>query len=111
MRCKVGDLAYFKGPKPSFYKDAGLVGGPTNNGKIVRCVRLAFLTAAVKGATHLRLTNVWEITPPLNATDGTLTPWCADDWLIPIRDPGEDATDEMVALLGKPASQPLKEHA
>lgn len=33
--------------------------------------------------------------------------------LRPIRDPGEDATDEMVALLGKPSSlpHPSKEHA
>lgn len=96
LRCKAGDLAIY----------VGGVSAPLDVGKIVQCVRFVGNKRSVTGEFVLCL----EIDPPLVNGSGALS-ICADKALRPIRDPGEDATDEMVAILGKPASQPSKEYA
>lgn len=94
MNCKKGDLAVI------------VISAAGNEGRIVRCV----------GLTESRMFHIfrgprWLIDKPVPDSLGGFIDSIADANLRPIRDPGEDATDEMVALLGKPASQPSKETA
>lgn len=96
MNCKKDDLAIVV---RSFTGE--------NLGKIVRCLRLA-------NPEDLWLHNVgydgpvWLIDQTLicrslaNLNYFAEVPLVPDEILRPIRDPGEDATDEMVQLLGKP---------
>lgn len=92
MRFKRGDLVRYVAPnylnRPNVY---GWIG------QIVRYQR------GKSGA------DAWIVDPPLPGGviihhDGIwkLPEWIADASLAPIRDPGDDATDEMLQLLGKP---------
>ena len=87
MNCKPGDLAIIV--------DAGSC-ARVHIGKIVRCIRL---TEPIYGHHGFG----WETLPELNASDDGKALLWRDEHLRPIRDPGDDATDEMVQLLGKPS--------
>ena len=80
MNCKQGDLAIIVGILPGYP-------GYKCNGMIVKCVSLIpdYDIAA------------WIIEPEIDGFLGV-----ADVNLRPIRDPGDDAVDEMVQLHGKP---------
>lgn len=91
MNCKPGDLAVIVACPPV----------PDAVGKVVECVRFVG-QYLVEGVTY---TDVWELrwgdkdAREIWGTEG----WgCPDEWLRPIRDPGEDATDEMLLLVGRP---------
>lgn len=55
--------------------------------------------------------DAWIVEPPMpggNVRNGPykeMANWIADKALRPIRDPGDDATDEMIVLLGKPEKE------
>lgn len=77
LRCKPGDLAVV----------IAALGSKTSNiGKIVRVVR--------RHSAQLD----WEWVIEFDGREYV----GADRWLRPIRDPGEDATDEMLRIVGKP---------
>ena len=82
MNCKQGDLAII----------VGCVNVPVANGRIVRCV--AFVPDYNIPA--------WDIDPPVVAPDGVY-PSIHDSLLRPINNPGEDAVDEIVRLVGSPS--------
>ena len=100
MNCKPGDLAIVvKGRSGK------------NDGKIVRVVRRAANEESIGGfvarAVGHESTNVsWLCSGNGLYTglgEGPLTEWVFRDKVLrPIRDPGEDATDEMVLIAGKP---------
>lgn len=79
MNCKPGDLAVL----------VRAIMDPSQLGKIVTIVQW---DSEMGG---------WTVEPPI-VTDGR--PWRAvnDISLRPIRNPGDDATDEMVLIAGKP---------
>ena len=85
-----------------------------NEGKVVTCERLA-TPDEIRTTTKPDVVSLWIVSPLLPVVDAHYknTPYVLDECLRPIRDPGEAATDEMVALLGKPSSlpQPSKERA
>ena len=82
LRCKPGDLAIVV---------AGADLDPPYMGAIVRVARLS---------SHW--VDAWELEPPcIDSVDG-FEVHVPDHHLKPIRDHGDDATDEMVQLLGKP---------
>lgn len=100
-RCRVGDLAVI----------IKSVSG--NEGKIVRCVKLHnSKTHDVDGLRVDPRNGVrWVIETPLIGRD--MLTWrevplytVPDASLRPLRDPGDDAQDEMIQLLGKPESIP-----
>lgn len=78
MNCKPGDLAVVA------YVTSNEI--PRHLGRIVRCLQLD---------GHFR--EAWITEPELEPGRSVY-----DRVLRPIRDPGDDATDEMVQLLGKP---------
>lgn len=92
MNCKQGDLAIYKGEDRSCW------------GRIVRCISLHPLCSRHFGIPH------WVVDPPLPRTENPseLAVAVADCALQPIRDPGEDATDEMLQRLGKPESAAIE---
>lgn len=94
MNCKKGNLARV------VRSAAG------NNGKIVRCLAWEADVLFVFGSVSLFRSGAWLIDPPLPALDGSFAIYCVDEKLRPIRDPGEDATDEMVLRVGKPVANP-----
>lgn len=96
MNCKPGDLAI-------------VVRGAKSGGRIVRCIRLVSMGAIMltKCGRPVQLTG-W--TEPVWALDGWVVfeiapygevevPAAADSCLRPIRDPGDDAKDEMLRPL------------
>lgn len=95
MNCKPGDLAVMV---RSF---AG------NEGKIVRCLRLACEGELIAIGWAMDMGPVWYIDMPLRANWGLAVPLAIDAFLRPIRDPGDDATDETLVWAGKPQ----REHA
>lgn len=110
MNCKPGDLAYFRGPltwNASSWSEevraAVKARGKLNRGKIVRCIRLEY-TAPTMTSFGL-ISNIWLVDPPLEGVNG-LAKHLPDAWLVPLRDPGDDAVDEMVVIAGKPEHQP-----
>lgn len=90
MNCKQGDLAVL------IRSDAG------NEGKFVTCLRLA--SAAEIGSYLFSRDRgpVWVTDIELKTRLGFYAPLVYDAYLRPIRPQPNDATDEMVALLGKP---------
>jgi hypothetical protein len=96
MNCKPGDLAVV-------VKACG-----PNIGKIVRCI--AFLPAhKVLTSRGKEILACWSIDPPLPShMAGVLADVAPDDWLRPIRDPGDDAIDESRAWV---PPVPTLEHA
>lgn len=107
MNCKPGDLAVITGERPGISPD-GLTGlfvtvlyrAPDNG------------TVTAPDGTHINggfgcwLCEASRAVRVLAINDGGyvsrkyLVVW--DGWLRPIRDPGDDAVDEMVLLVGKP---------
>lgn len=83
MNCKPGDLAQV------FRVTAKEIEWAL--GRIVRCVRLELLNGRLG----------WILEHPLEEPDPGIWAWCwiADDCLRPIRDPGDDARDEMLRPL------------
>jgi hypothetical protein len=107
MNCKPGDLAVVV----SLIVGTGPHGGHVEvdvRGRVVSCVTLA--------STHDECVG-WQVTEPLVTWYVEVYPngiwWeeitidvIGDEYLRPIRDPGVDAVDEMVRLLGKPETAP-----
>jgi hypothetical protein len=100
--CRPGDIAYVAGSA------TGL-----NFGKVVKVVRhactLEVITAlrscGIDAVAGMQPPTMWFVDPPLTARcmDTLKTaeiPYALDEYLRPIRDPGDDAVDEMVAKLG-----------
>lgn len=92
MNCQKGDLAVYVRSK------AG------NEGKIVRCIRLA--TIEELEAWHHRSDDgpVW-IVDRLIPRSRFPAPLSKDRNLRPIRDPGDDATDETLLWLPSPSRE------
>ena len=86
MNCKPGDLAYTVAPVIA-----------ERRGRIYQVVRASNME------DHIRLRYGWSSDFPcwvcIDAEGETIY---ADVSLRPIRDPGEDATDEMLLLVGRP---------
>lgn len=87
MRCKVGDLVRFVGnPR----------GRPNIHGWIGRVVRFDPSRAGL---------DAWRVQPPLpgdvvwEGGQSYLPDWVLDSALSPLRDPGDDAKDEMLLPL------------
>lgn len=85
MNCKKGELVRYVGRIPR----------PNASGWIGRAVRQG---PDFEGAA------TWFVDPPLPGgwVDCCRPDWVKDSALRPIRDPGDDATDEMVLIAGKP---------
>lgn len=93
MNCKQGDLAVF------VRSEAG------NEGKIVRCVRLNGLVPywAPNGGVVDRWQ--WETDTYVVNAFGQMVNVANDDYLRPIRDPGDDAQDETLQWLDVPSKE------
>jgi hypothetical protein len=95
MNCKPGDMAIV------------VSGGPRINlGRIVRCVELlAGETCSCGGAVWLVDGDLESPNPiaGLFAALFGMKPGVGDCCLKPIRDPGDDAVDEMLEKIGAPA--------
>jgi hypothetical protein len=91
MNCKPGDLAVIV----SGVKD-------TNIGRIVRCVRITHFRGLRMPDGTLNEGVVWEIDRTLTAWSGKRHNFALDKRLRPIRDPGDDATDETLLWVGSP---------
>jgi hypothetical protein len=83
MNCKPGDLAVI------------VKVGPLAKGLLGR-----FVTVLRPHKDSLGV--YWDYEPLLQTVDGYVVAAVEDECLRPIRDPGEDAVDEMVQKLGKP---------
>lgn len=93
MNCKPGDLAIV------VKSTCG------NEGKIVRCIRLATPVEADRlgyWSGPLWYTDVELMSQRYNGMERRMVRSCPDKYLRPIRDPGDDAVDEMVERVGKP---------
>ena len=94
MNCKPGDLA--------IVVKANRV--PENVGRIVKVVRLVsrgevlFSSGCVNGTAGWLVEGRVRSFLGFNGNEGVFP----DNCLRPIRDPGDDAQDEMLVLLGKP---------
>lgn len=84
LNCKPGDLAIIVVPKG--------ISGSEHAGKIVR-------------VTTLRLADSWNYEPSLPRLDGGFYLGIVDEYLRPIRDPGDDAVDETLLLKPVPFPQ------
>ncbi len=90
MNCKKGDLAYVV---PTTRRHAWAAG------RVVTCVELI-------RDQHLIGNVGWLIDPPLaDPADGKVLRHAADASLRPIRDPGEDATDETLLWVPSPVKE------
>ena len=86
MNCKQGDLAIVVGDAMGFHI-----------GKIVTVTRQAIIDGVPAWHTEPKLID------PDNYGGNICAP--ADQHLLPIRDPGPEAVDEMVQKLGSPSKQ------
>ncbi len=99
MNCKPGDLAVFVKSR------AG------NEGKIVRCLRLA-TSAEIKAVQFSNdLGPVWLTDSTFRAIrrmsrTEEITSYAHDQNLRPIRPQADDATDEVIQRIGKPEGVP-----
>lgn len=91
MNCKPGDLAIIV-----------KTGTGKNVGKIVRVLRKAAFDGLVKPDGGTRYGVVWQTDTNLEAFNGTRHPYALDEYLRPIRDPGDDAQDETLQWLPVP---------
>jgi hypothetical protein len=89
MNCRPGDLAIIV---------KSMAG---NEGKIVRCVRLATREEAMS-ARFGKYPIVWVLEAPLRTKLGFISALSYDNSLRPIRDSGEDARDETLQWLPVP---------
>jgi hypothetical protein len=86
MNCKQGDMAVVVHRRYSW--DGWRIG------HIAKCVEPDFHPITKEPA--------WVIDPPLISPTGEVHDAIIDAILRPIRDPGDDATDEVVQRIGKP---------
>ena len=97
MNCKPGDLAFVVG---SDYEQDGL---------IVRCIRLITPGDVVGDTRFMNPGVTWLVDRDLryhsNDLGDRVGPVAPDENLRPIRDPGEDATDETLTWLPVPARE------
>lgn len=89
MNCKPGDLAFIAAP------------GRKSDGTIVRCIEFVGVLAFF-GPFGGYDAPAWRLDREYITFDGHRNNICPDKFLRPIRDPGDDAVDEMVQKLGKP---------
>ena len=89
MNCKQGDLAII------------VESAADNAGKIVRCVKAAGVCSMFDRHGTRRTEAAWEVDPPLPGWAGDVHNKVFDAQLRPIRDPGDDAKDEMLRPLPK----------
>lgn len=98
MNCKQGDLAVIKKPW-EIKKDLGLVVNVVrigNRGEVVK----------MKGEGRSICEHPYGgVSWLVEAHADGFPCFVADECLRPIRDPGEDATDETLVLLGKPEKE------
>lgn len=87
MNCKQGDLAIV------VRSSTGI------EGKIVRCVRFLGEKAWMEPGGRIEICDTWQIDQVLQGWDGDFASAMPDDQLLPIRDPGDDAKDEMLRPL------------
>lgn len=85
MNCKPGDLAIIV---------RSLAG---NEGKIVRCLEGVWSIETMPWGD--RASFMWRTDTVLKSWSGSFDCWIADRQLRPIRDPGDDAKDEMLRPL------------
>lgn len=90
MNCKPGDLAVFVRSK------AG------NEGKIVRCIRLATSEEIDHWAHTDTKGPVWVVDQMVLRKYGTFAPLALDVNLRPIRPQDDDAVDEVIQRIGTP---------
>lgn len=65
--------------------------------------RLGHIAICMERTTHpITGEPAWWIDPPLIAPDGEVHEGVIDFLLRPLRDPGDDAVDEILTLAGKP---------
>jgi len=100
MNCKPGDLAIV------------VKSWAGNEGKIVRCIKLDtersfFDNVGPDGVTPPE--PIWIIDIHLRGCDGSFSNYIADSQLRPIRDPGDDAVDQVVLKVGKPREETCRE--
>lgn len=75
-----------------------------NEDKVVKCIEfVGFLGEKYDGA------NYWLVDREIAFSDGSDIPYAKDEWLRPIRDPGDDAVDEMVERCGTPLQRQIRE--
>lgn len=91
MNCKPGDLAIVVSVKHGYENWA--------IGQVTRCVRFLGFSEGREGVIP---DDCWEI-EPLCGPLGHVYSRISDSALRPIRDPGDDAIDEMVLIVGKPS--------
>lgn len=101
LRCRAGDIAYI-------INDSGC---PENNGRLVQVNRLSPIPWEWDSRPHWEITAIGD---PLKVLQIDARNWPTggfemsmnaeqpDDELLPIRDPGDDAVDEILTLAGKP---------
>lgn len=109
MNCKPGDLAVIVGFSPKH---------PHLTGRIVEVIEMAPVGMGFRlpdGKWHLpcpanewviRFQNPVDLSVVRGRSSGIYAA-CHDSKLRPLRDPGEDATDEVVERLGRPVSDEL----
>lgn len=97
MNCRKGDLAIIV---------RSLTGKSV--GKILRCVELSVFNGTRKPDGTINPGPVWKTDASLKGWDGSNHNFVHDAYLRPIRDPGDDATDEMIQRLGSPNKQEQK---
>lgn len=94
MNCRPGDLAHIVAP----YRDRSMRGLPVN---VIETHRGGAVRAKNGCISHDRGQDCWLV----DGHDERLPMVIGDDYLRPIRDPGDDAVDEMV--LRKPVPLPV----
>lgn len=87
MNCKPGDLAV------AIKSEAG------NEGRIMTCIRFLGSVRGYFGDDY------WEVDRSLPGKFGNMEPIFRDSGLRPIRDPGDDATDETLLWCGAPTKE------
>lgn len=96
-RCRQGDLAIVV---------RSMCG---NEGRIVKCIaRYDGIFVELNGEIVL-INPSWVIEPHLPTITGGRSWAIADENLRPIRDPGDDAIDEIIQRVGKPSDVTLRE--
>lgn len=114
MRCKKDDIAIITGAEELldvFFERL--------NGRMVKCVALEYVPHNNRGGSMIplwRLEEAIPVTPKVDFYDGygrfvhrgqkTNLGLIEDRMLTPIRDPGEDAVDEMVRRVGSARALP-----
>lgn len=102
MNCKPGDLAVIF--RSDGYGTAGEI-SKKSVGHFVRVVRLR----APNSVFTCFVEQVWELEHPVRVEHNGAIYWingCADCVLRPIRPQSDDATDEILLLVGKPEGVP-----